>query len=534
MLQAISAVAAVITLGKVLGFARETVLAAKFGATYQSDAFIVGQIIPTMVCSVIASVISAAFLPVYIDVRRNRGPGSADQLAASCISATVLISAAIIFAGEALGRPLTLLVAPGFTGNTLELTTRITRILVPTILTQSISVILTSMLHADDDFTTPALSGLILNIFVIATALMLGRSQGMVPVTVATLAASIAQVSIQAVVLWKRGYRWYPELDCSNADFRRVIRLMVPIVCGAAGSQLPLLANRVLASRLPEGSIAALNYAERLAGFLPGTVGYPVFTVAYPLLAQLAADKDWIGFRKMYRRSINTMSLVLVPASVGLAVLAEPIVQIVFQRGAFDARATLATAQIMRVLAPGVAVVALRDLTNRSFYALQNTVVPVAAGLLGSVASVILSMILVRHHGANGLALACTISGTAGCVIVGGLLERDVGNRLGSAAELRRQSVPTERSFVRIAASAAAMGATVSAVFRILATRIQPSSTGLLMAVTLAVVGTGFLTYACLIYVSGVPEARVLAKRARLIISARMRLVRSDGARDAK
>ncbi|HHY33780.1 MAG TPA: murein biosynthesis integral membrane protein MurJ [Firmicutes bacterium] len=418
LFKAAGIIAFVSVVSKVLGFVRETSLAAVFGATYLTDAYLVGQTIPMLVFSAVGAALGNTFIPVFSQVKQERGRSAAFRMANSVINATLLLSIGCIVLGEALAGLLTRLVAPGFEGPVRSLTVSLSRVMFPMVLFQGLSGVFTGMLQTEGNFAAPALVSLAFNAILITSILVLGPAFGIGAVAAGTVAAVGAQALLQVPALVRLGYRWQPILDLRDAGLRRIGALVGPVLVATAVGQLGLVVDRVLASGLAEGSVAALNYGNRLMGLVPGIFGLAIVTVMYPTLASLAAARDLARFGRAFAEAAKMINFVCVPVAVGMAVLRVPLVRLAFERGAFDARATEATAWALLFFCVGVGVFTLRDMANRAFFALQDTTTPMIVGAASVAVNIAANLILVGPLKHGGLALGTSLAGVFGVAVL--------------------------------------------------------------------------------------------------------------------
>lgn len=514
LLKAAGIVAALSVISKFLGFAREASLAAVFGATYATDAYFMGQTIPVVIFSAVSAALGSTFIPVFSQVRQAHGRDAAYKMVSSVINATVLLAVAFIAIGEFFVDPLTRLVAPGFQGEAYALTVSMTRIMFPMVLFQALSGLLTGMLQADDNFAVPAMTSLAYNIIIIGSILILGPKLGIRAVGAGTVVAIAVQVVLKLPAIARTGYRWSPILNLNDPGLRRMGALTGPVLFATFAGQASTLVNRMLVSGLAEGSLAALNYATRLMGLVPGVVGTSIITVMYPTLSRLSAADDWQRYSKAFSESIKMISFVLVPAAVGMAVLRVPMVRIVFERGAFDSEATQATAWALLFLSPAVALFTLRDMTNRAFYALQDTTSPMVVSIFSAGINIVLNLILVGPLAQGGLALANTLSSAFGAGVLLLILRKKLAaSESSSPVSLGGKAILN--SLWRVLLASGIMGVVVW--FTYGATQVCiPGGAVLMQLVRLAIaVLVGIISYVALVFVLRVPEARVVATTVR-------------------
>ncbi|MGI6567398.1 MAG: murein biosynthesis integral membrane protein MurJ [Firmicutes bacterium] len=415
--RAASIVAFLTAISKILGFIRETSLAAVFGATYATDAYLVARTIPYLLSAIISHALTTTFIPVYSHVRERNGQDAAFQMASTVLSAVGFISIVLVFFGEATAKHLVVLVAPSYTGQMADLTVCLSRIILPMMVFQLLSGIITGILQSDGEFTVPTAADLVQNIAIIISVVFFGSRHGIEAVAFGTLVGAVGACIAKVPALIRIGFRCRWKVDLRDPSLQRMLVLMLPAIIGAGANELNVMVDRMLASSLPEGRVAALNYANRLMNLAPGILGTSLVTVMYPRLANLAAQSDWKGFSESLVNSLSMIHFLLAPIAVGAIVLREPLVKIVYQRGAFDAVATKETAWALLFLGLGMAVFTMGNMVNRSFFALQDTRTPMIVGVVTVGINVVLNLILVGPLEQGGLALATTIASMCGLVV---------------------------------------------------------------------------------------------------------------------
>jgi putative peptidoglycan lipid II flippase len=290
--------------------------------------------------------------------------------------------------------------------------------------------------------------------------------------------------------------------------------LIGPVLLATFAGQASTLVNRMLVSGLAEGSLAALNYATRLMGLVPGVVGTSIITVMYPTLSRLSAADDWQRYSKAFSESIKMISFVLIPAAVGMAVLRVPMVRVVFERGAFDSEATQATAWALLFLSPAVALFTLRDMTNRAFYALQDTTSPMVVSIFSAGINIVLNLILVGPLAQGGLALANTLSSAFGAGVLLWILRKKLrGTESSSPVSLGGKAILN--SLWRVLLASGIMGVVVWFTYGTVQIYIPGGAVLMQLARLLIAVLVGVVSYVALVFILRVPEARVVATTAR-------------------
>lgn len=404
-------------ISKILGFIREASLAAVFGATYATDAYLVAQTIPYLLFATISYALTTTFIPVYAHVREKDGQEAAFRMANTVMLAVGCIALVFILIGEFLAEKLVFVVAPGFEGQVAQLTAYLSRIIFPMMIFQLLSGIITGILQADGEFGVPTAAGLMQNVCIMSSIIFFGPRYGIGAVAVGTLMGAAGAMIVKLPALRRTGFCWQWALNLKEPGFQRIAVLMLPAIIGAGAGQLNTMVDRILASGLPEGRVAALSYANRLMDLAPGILGASLVTVMYPTLADLAARRDWRGFSDNLIDTLSMIHFLLAPIAVGAIVLREPLVRIVYQRGAFDESATQETAWALLFLSLGMAIFTMRTMVNRSFFALQDTKTPMVVGFVTVGTNIVLNFLLVGPLEQGGLTLATSIASLCGLIL---------------------------------------------------------------------------------------------------------------------
>ena len=489
-------------ISKILGFVRETSLAAVFGATYATDAYLVARTIPYLVFGTISYALTTTFIPLYSHIRESKGQEAAFRMANTVLFAVGAISIAVIFFGELVAEYLVMLVAPSYTGQLADLTVYLSRIILPMMVFQLLSGIMTGILQAEGEFAVPTAASLVQNIAIIISIVVFGSRYGIGAVAFGTLIGAAGSCIAKVPALRRIGFRWRWKVDLRDPSLRRMLVLMLPAIIGAGANEINTMVDRMLASSLPEGRVAALNYANRLMNLAPGILGTSLVTVMYPRLASLAAQRDWKGFGDSLIDSLSMIHFLLAPVAVGAIVLREPLVRIVYERGAFDAVATKETAWALLFLSLGMAVFTMRNMVSRAFFALQDTRTPMTTGLVTVGINIVLNLLFVGSLEQGGLALATSVAGLCGFVLSLWLMVR----RVGSTVSINRLL----DSALRVLFIALAMGAVVSWTYPYIQDMVRwHGRTGELVEVMVAALA-GAVVYLAGLWVLRAPELPAL------------------------
>ena len=421
---------------RILGLARDQVLAAFFGAGSDMDAFIVAFRIPNLVRDLFAEgAMSAAFVPTFTSRLTLHGKDEAWRLANNLITALLLVTGGAVVAGALYARPLVTAYAGSFSRvpGQLELTISLTRVMLPFLTMVSLAAAAMGMLNSLHHYFVPALSPAMFNIAIIAGAwalVPLMPALGLAPITAIAIAALVGgalQLAVQWPSLRREGFRYRPVLDPRDPGLHQVLVLMGPGTIGLAATQVSLFVNTLLATSQETGAVSWLAYAFRLMYLPIGLFGVSIATAALPAVSRHAAVDDQAGTRRLVAQALGMTIVLCLPATFGLVTLAEPIVRLLFERGRFSAVDTVSTAAALRYYAVGLLGYASVRVSSPVFYAIRQSKVPVIVSLWTIALSIVINVVLVRVMGFRGLAL-----GTSLAVLVnGGALLLLLHRRLG-------------------------------------------------------------------------------------------------------
>jgi putative peptidoglycan lipid II flippase len=442
---------------RVLGVARETVVAAIFGAGTQMDAYNVAFRIPNLLRDLFAEgAMTAAFIPTFTRTMAQDGREAAWRLGNLVINALLLVTGGFVVLGLIFAEPLTALIAAGFkeVPGKLELTTALTRVMLPFLSTVAVAVAAMGMLNALNRFFIPSLSPAMFNVATIVCAIGLVPVMprfglpGITALAIATLLGGVGQIAVQWPLLRKEGFRYRAIVNFKDPGLREVLRLMIPGTLGLAAVQINVMVNTYLASGQPEGAVSWLTYAFRLMYLPIGLFGVSVATAALPEIARHSSTDDLGSIRRTVSSAVRMMLMLNLPATIGLMVLAEPVVALVFERGKFSPSDTAATAAALMFYAPGLIGYSAVKIASPTFYSLRDSRTPVTVSVLSVAVNLALNLALVRVLGFRGLALGTAIAAMFNACTLLFMLRR----RLGGLDE-RRIAV----AFLNIVAASAAM-----------------------------------------------------------------------------
>jgi putative peptidoglycan lipid II flippase len=442
---------------RALGAIRDAVIAAVF-ALAATDAFWLAFTIPNALRVLLGEgAVSAAFVPVFTEVREREGMPRATSFYQNLVGVMMVVLAGITVVGVVGASWIVKGYAWGFQRDEalFETTVALTRLLFPYIFLMGISALVMGALYASKRFAAPSFAPAMLNVALIAAALGLAPIlQGLGTPAIFALAwgallGGLLQLAVQLPALAKERLFVRPRLGFDDVYVRKCARLMLPLLAGLGVYQLNVLLSRLFASFLPIGSVSYLYYGQRLAEIPQGMFALAIASASLPSLSHAVAHGDEQEAKRLFRHALRLSLFVAVPAGVALMVLAEPAVTVFFGRGRYDATAIAETTRSFFWQAAGIWAVASVRTIVPMFHAHNDTRTPVMASALNLVTFVALSWLLMDPMQHAGLAAATTAAAVAQLVALLGLLRRRVG-RLG----LREVA----RSGMRVLLASTAMG----------------------------------------------------------------------------
>ena len=443
---------------RVLGLVRDQVQAYYFGTNWQADAFVVATRIPGLLRELFAEgAMSAAFVPTLTRVLTKDGREAAWRLGSQVINGLLVVTGTLVVLGIIFADPITRFVAEEYADSPgkLELTIALTRVNMPFLMLIAVAAALMGMLNALRKFFIPSMSSTMFNVvFIVATAVFVPvfTAMGLQPVmalSIGMLGGGLAQIVLQWPALRREGYHHQWVLNPRDPALREVLILLGPGTIGVAAAQINLLVNTWLATSV-DGAAASLRFAFQLMYMPIGIFGVSVATATIPDLARQAAEGAHAAMSATISWAIRLMLVVSVPAVVGLIVLAHPIIELVFERRAFDANSTLMTAGALACYAPGIVGYSIVKIASPSFYSLREARTPVIISMVTIAANLALNLWLNSFMSFRGLALGTAIAAN----INAGLLLIALSRRIGGI-----ESPRILRTFIKIAIASAVMGA---------------------------------------------------------------------------
>jgi putative peptidoglycan lipid II flippase len=422
---------------RLLGLAREQIFAALFGGGAAMDAFTAAFRIPNLLRDLFAEgALSTAFVTTFSKTIARGGDDAAWQLANKVATLTAVVLGVLCIAGMVFSVQLVGLLAPGFGPEKAALTAQLTRIMFPFILLVSIAALVMGMLNSKSVFGMPAMASSFFNIGSIVGGVTLGfwidphfGPRALLGLGVATVLGGALQLAVQLPSLARLGYRFRPDFRWRDAGVKAILLLMGPSVIAASTTQFNVLINSMFASTLGDGPIFWLSIAFRLMQLPLGLFGVALGTVTLPLLSRLVVAGQMTAFRTELAHAMRLALLLTIPSTVGLMMLAEPIISVLYQHGKFNAFQAAQAAGALRFYAIGLAGYAALKVLVNAFYALDRRKTPMFVSFLAVALNLLFNWIFTFRlgWGHRGLAFSTGCIATVNFLLLYALMRRHLG-----------------------------------------------------------------------------------------------------------
>ena len=409
----------------ILGFGREVLNARFFGASGDMDAFLAATVVPTILFGLFNGALVSALVPIFSEYFVTDREEDAWRLASSLI-ASITIGLSIAAAAGAYFAPVYVPWFARFHGHRLAEAIVMTRWLMPCIIATSLSGIVAAILNAYHRFAATALQGVVANLVTILIVIFYFQRLGIGALVIGTLAGAFAQLLVQ-VPAFMGLRRFRLAFDLNHPGMHRLLAVLGPIGIGSAAGQVALLADRYFASGLNEGSIAGMNYAVKLVGFPQQIFVSAIATVIFPMFASQFASKNRAATRRSIAVGLKIVLFLTVPSAIGLCMLAGPIVQTLFERGAFTPEATVLCASLLPYAAVGLVALAGNVILTRYLFACNAVRETIVVSVVTVIVNILFSLLWLPSLGARGLLLANAVSQTLQTVALALIVWRKIG-----------------------------------------------------------------------------------------------------------
>lgn len=393
---------------KLSGFFREAVIAGYFGVTFESDAYFIAAVIPTLLFSAFGSAISMGIVPLYVEMKQ-KNEKEASEFISVVSTFFVLVSFVIAIICFVFSEEITRFIAPSFTNEQIEFTNFLTRIMLPSFVFFILSAIATGVLHANKRFTAPSFVTIPNNLIVIFAVILFSSQFGVTGLAVATVLGVASQFFVQFPDFVHYQIRPNFSFKKYHSDILSSVSLLLPIIVSSVLVQTNQLTDRIFASGLEEGSVAALNYSSRLMWLPLSVIVMSLITVLYPSIVDSVKE----GFEKFLSFVFKGIKIIIfssIPFVLVMIACDRELVELAFKRGAFDEYAADMTTKSFYFYSFGLIFIALREYFSRCVLALKATKLLLVSSIITVALQILMSFIFSKTIGHSGIALSTTLA----------------------------------------------------------------------------------------------------------------------------
>ncbi|WWO99659.1 MAG: murein biosynthesis integral membrane protein MurJ [Candidatus Dasytiphilus stammeri] len=416
LLKSLACVSTITFISRILGFARDSIIAAVFGVGMETDAFFVAFKFPNLLRRIFAEgAFSQAFIPILAEYKNQRGKTKTQLLIALTSGMLILVLAIISICGVLAAPAIIIFTAPGFShlyDNFFDLTSSLLRITFSYIFLISLASMASAILNMWNYFAIPAFAPTLLNLSMIISALYVSPhlNRPILALAWAVLIGGVLQVIYQLPFLKKIEMLVVPRINFYDIGVWRILKKMVPAVIGVSANQLSLLLNTIFASFLVSGSISWMYYADRIMEFPSGVLGATLGTILLPYLSKKCNHHEYEKYSILLDRGLRICLLLAVPSAVALGILAQPLIIVLFQYRKFTAFDTFMTQKILVSYALGLIGIMLVKVLVTGFYSHQDIKTPVKIALITLIISQLVNFLFLGSLKVIGLTLSVSIS----------------------------------------------------------------------------------------------------------------------------
>lgn len=404
---------------KVFGFVRESVMAYFYGTGDVVAIYAVANTLPVVIANFVASGIIYGFIPIYTKAKNEEGEKAAEEFTSNIFNILMVFGLVAVIFGFIFAKVFCKIFSPDLEGDLLNMAVIFTRIIMFAIFAYLYSAVFRGYLNLKGNFIIPAVTGIIMNVIIVGFTIVSGLVKNPYLLAIGCLLGNILQYILFPKATRQKGYRHINKIDIHNKYIKSLIMIAVPVIVSSAAGEISLTVDNSMASYFfGNASISFLRFSKTLLALITGVITVSVTTSIFPTISKLGQSGDIKNMKAHLNSAIVSTMILVIPATIGMMSLSEPIIRLVFQRGAFDDKSVILTASMLVAYAPFVIFQSLSDVIDKGFYAVGDSKTPVTIVVIQQVINVILNYILIKIFGMAGLALATTFSALTGSLMI--------------------------------------------------------------------------------------------------------------------
>ncbi|AKA71919.1 murein biosynthesis integral membrane protein MurJ [Clostridium scatologenes] len=501
-----------IILGKVLALIRDSLIAAKFGVTYVTDIynFALGIV---YLLTTISYGLTTTFIPLHTEHLQKNNEEHKNRFVNNVINVSSIITIIITVLLIIFAKDIIYIFGHGLSKDSkvFDSSIQVTRIMMLSLVFISLQSVVTGVLQSHKEFYEPAAMAMVSNIVYVIYLVFFAVEFGIKGFAIATVIGFFMQFLINIPKYKKLGYGYKLVIKFKDPELINMLKLMIPIIISTSVVQLNLFINRSFATNIYGGAVTVLDFANKI-----NTLAYEVFAIGiamivYPTLSELAVKEDKTEYKNSLSQAINIIMIILIPAAIAIAVLREPLITIIFKRGAFNNEALKLTANALLFYCPAMIAYGIRDVLNKAFYSIKDSKTPMVNSFIGIVLNIIINLIVIKYMKVSGLTLAITISASVTTIMMIWNLHKKLdGIKLKSMWN----------SFLKITFCSSVMGLVLFIINKVSQLTMGTGMKGSLISILVSFL-VGMLVYITCIYFANIKEFKYLleyfnAKRNRV------------------
>lgn len=488
-------------LGKVIGFLREVILASKFGTSYEMDTYSFSITI-LLFLATIGYAITTTIIPIFTELKEGKSISEQERVANNLINFVILLGIAISIFSVAISKIIVVLFAPGFTGESFEIATKLIIIMSFSIIFILVQGVITGILQANNKFYAPAAMAFAGNTIMILYLLIFVDKFGIIGFGYVTVFAYLIQLLINFPSYSKLGFKYCFYFDMKDKNLQVIIKLSISILASTCIMQMATFVNNFYGSLIGEGSIAIYNYANRIINLGIEILPIGISMVIYPVLSRIGGLGKKEEFNRILREGIILICVIMIPISIFMIVLRIDIIRFLYERNNFTMYSTLITSQMLLLLIPTMLAAGIRDLINKACYSLKEVKVPVRISILTIIITIILNFTLYKKIGINSLGISTALSNIIGVFITYIFIKR----------KFNFINLNINKSIVKIIISSIIAGVIVYIVKTYLSSNLSSNMISTILMIGISTI-IGVVVYIILLMILGVKELKLILKR---------------------
>lgn len=410
----------------VIGLIRELVLSFYYGVSHITDAYLISIAIPQTLIAFIGAAIASVYIPMYRKIESEVSVKKADEFTNNIINLLFLLCSVIVLLVITFTPFFVKIFAIGFKDETFNLTVDFTRVSIFAIYFSILATLMSSYLQLKNKFVAGGIMSIPLNLIIIFS-IILSSIYNLYILSLGSVVGAVFQLLLIIIIVKKAGFRHHFIFNLKDIYIKKMLALSMPVMFGVSVYQLNTLIDKTIASQVISGGISSLSFASRVNALIFGLFAVPIATAMYPTISKLSAENNLTKLKEIVSKAFLSVMLLVVPSTVGSMIFAEPIIRLLFGRGAFDDVAVQMTASALLFYSIGMLFVSFREILYRTFYSLQDTKTPLINAAISMVINIILNIVFSSFWGIAGIALATSISSIVCAILLIINLRKKIG-----------------------------------------------------------------------------------------------------------